>query len=235
MTIVYHTEPDGSPLIQGSDAWIAARCGLLTASEMKLTITPTLKVAVNEKATGHLYKLLVQRITRHVAPHYVGADMLRGKDDEIEARILYDRHIAPVKEVGFITNDEWGFTIGYSPDALVDPRGLFEAKSRRDDLQIKDVIEHVADQTCPDDFLIQTQTGLLVSKRDWLDLSIISCGLPMPTIRIFPDPKIQSAIVDAAAAFENRLAEKWTEYRTALASGARLIATERRVEVEMYV
>ena len=31
-------------MIQGSDEWLAARCGLLTASEMKLIVTPTLKI-----------------------------------------------------------------------------------------------------------------------------------------------------------------------------------------------
>ena len=28
-------------IVQGSDEWLAARCGLLTASEMKLIVTPT--------------------------------------------------------------------------------------------------------------------------------------------------------------------------------------------------
>ena len=46
-------------LDQGSDAWFSARCGLLTASEMKLVITPTGKVAVNDKATAHLHEIEV--------------------------------------------------------------------------------------------------------------------------------------------------------------------------------
>ena len=40
MPITYHND-----LIQGSDEWHAARCGRLTASEMKLILTPTLKIA----------------------------------------------------------------------------------------------------------------------------------------------------------------------------------------------
>ena len=36
-------------LFQGSAEWHAARCGLLTASEMRLIITPTLKAASNDK------------------------------------------------------------------------------------------------------------------------------------------------------------------------------------------
>lgn len=234
--IHYHTEADGSPLIQGSDAWKAARCGLLTASEMKLVLTPTtLKAAVNKDATRHVYALLAQRITRHVPEHYVSSDMLRGKEDEVEARILYDKHCSPVQEVGFITNDEWGFTLGYSPDGLVGVDGLVEFKSRRDDLQVKDMIEHVMAQTVPDEFTLQCQTGLLVSKRAWIDLGIISCGLPMPVIRAVPIPLVQEAILDAAYAFEKRMGEKLDEWRALLKSGARLIPTERRVELEMHL
>lgn len=231
--IQFHTEADGSPLIQGSDAWKAARCGLLTASEMKLIVTPTLKCAVNEKATRHLYALMAQRLTRYVPEHYVSSDMLRGKEDEVVARILYDEHCAQVQEVGFITNDEWGFTLGYSPDGLVGMDGLVEFKSRRDDLQVKDIIENVMAQTVPDEFTIQCQTGLLVSKREWLDLGIICGGLPMPVIRATPLPLVQDAILSASYAFEKRMAEKLGEWHALLKSGARLIPTERRVEMEM--
>jgi hypothetical protein len=62
----------------------------------------------------------------YVEPHYVSDDMIRGHDDEIEARSLYAKHHAPVAEVGFITNSKCGFTIGYSPDALVGDNGLIE-------------------------------------------------------------------------------------------------------------
>ena len=69
-------------MIQGSEEWSAARCGLLTASEMKLIVTPTLKAASNDKERGHLYELLAQRITRYVEPRYVTDDMLRGQNDD---------------------------------------------------------------------------------------------------------------------------------------------------------
>lgn len=225
-TVKYH--PD---LVQGSDEWLDARCGLLTASEMKLIITPMLKAASNDKERAHLYELMAQRITKYVEPHYVGDDMLRGIEDEIEARIQYAKHYAPVAEVGFITNDRWGFTLGYSPDALVGDDGLLECKSRRQKFQV----ETIASMRMPDDYLMQVQTGLLVAERKWLDFVSYCGGLPMVTIRVYPDAKIQNAIIDAASAFEERLAKKMGEYRAALASAARLIPTERRVEQEIVV
>lgn len=226
MTITYHTD-----LIQGGDEWLAARCGLLTASEMKLILTPTLKIASNEKERSHLYELLAQRITGYVEPHYVSDDMLRGQSDEIDARILYSENYAPVQDMGFITNDEWGFTLGYSPDGLVSDDGGIECKSRRQKFQVETIIEGAM----PCDYMMQVQTGLLVSKRKWIDFISYSGGLPMATVRVLPDPEIQDAIITAAAAFEKRLAEKLERYHDALKSSARLIPTERRIEQEIVL
>src|SRR3546814_1507000 len=65
-------------------------------------------------------------------------------DDEIIARDEYTKHHAPVEQTGFITNDKWGFTIGYSPDGLVGDDGLIECKSRRQKYQVQTIIENVA-------------------------------------------------------------------------------------------
>ena len=215
---------------QGSEEWLAARCGLLTASEMRLIITPTLKVASNDKERAHLYDLLAQRITQYVEPNYIGGDMLRGYEDEVLARCLYSEKYPPVKEVGFITNREFGFTLGYSPDGLVGEDGLIECKSRRQKYQV----ETIVNGEVPPDYVIQVQTGLLVSRRKWLDFVSYSGGLPMVTIRVFPDPEIQDAIIKAATAFEDKLAKKLSDYHQALKSATRLIPTERRIEQEMH-
>lgn len=224
--------------IQGSDEWLAARCGLLTASEMKLILTPTLKVAQNDKERAHLYEMLAQRISGYVEPHYVSDDMIRGHDDEIEARSIYAKTYAPVQDVGFITNSKWGFTIGYSPDGLVGADGLIECKSRRQKFQVQTIVENVGvdlAETVPPEFALQLQTGLLVSERKWVDFISYSGGLPMAVIRVHPISEVQDAIIDAASAFERRLADKLATYRAAIASDARLVPTERRIEQEMFV
>lgn len=228
MGIVYHAE-----LIQGSDEWHALRCGVLTASEMKLIITPTLKAASNDKERGHLYELLAQRITKHVEPGYVSDDMLRGKDDEIDAVHLYAKTYASVKMVGFVTNDKWGFRIGYSPDGLVGDDGQVECKSRNQKLQIRTLVDYVPANLIDPDFMIQVQTGLLVTERKWCDLISYCGGLPMATVRIYPDDKVQDAIIEAAAGFEERIAVARGKFDALLASGARLIPTERKIYEEM--
>ena len=221
-------------MVQGSEDWTAARCGLLTASEMKLIVTPTLKAASNDKERGHLYELLAQRITNHVEPKYVSDAMLRGQDDEIDAIELYAKTYAPVHRIGFMTNDKWGFTIGYSPDGLVGENGQVECKSRSQKYQIQTLTEFVPNEAIDPDFMIQVQTGLMVSERDWTDLVSYSGGLPMATVRVFPDAKVQEAILNAASGFEARLSDKLATYNAILKSKARLINTERKIYQEMF-
>ena len=226
MSVIYHDD-----LIQGSDEWLQIRCGLLTASEMKHILTPTLKVANNDKTRAHAYELAFQRITQYVEPQYVSDAMLRGQEDEIYARVAYAEHYAPVTETGFITCDRWGFTIGYSPDGLVGKDGLIEIKSRRQKYQVQTIIENLTGGTIPADYIMQAQTGLLVSEREWLDFISYSGGLPMAVVRVWPDDAVQGAIIEAAAAFEAKLAECLEIYRSASVG---LIPTERRIEMEMF-
>lgn len=222
-------------MVQGSEEWAAARCGLLTASEMHLIVTPKLKAASNDKERGHLYELLAQRITRYVEPRYISDDMLRGKDDEIDAVVLYCKTYATVYECGFVTNDKWGFTIGYSPDGLVGADGQVECKSRNQKYQIRTLVDYVSADAIDPDFMIQAQTGLMVTERSWCDLISYCGGLPMATVRVFPDATMQAAILDAARAFEARLAKAYATYEAVMASSARLLPTERKIYQEMFV
>lgn len=225
--ITYH--PD---LIQGTDEWLAARCGLLTASEMKLILTPSLKIAANDKTRAHVWEIAAQRITKYVEPTYIGDDMLRGMEDEIQARALYHDNYAPVTEMGFITNDKWGFTIGASPDGLIGDDGLIECKSRRQKFQI----ETLATLAMPDDYWLQVQTLLLVTERQWCDFVSYSGGLPMLTLRIEPDDVTQEAIIKAAKSFEEQVAYRIAQYQDTLSgAGILLIPTERRLEQEMHL
>jgi putative phage-type endonuclease len=223
--ITYHTD-----LVQGSEEWLAARRGMLTASEMKLILTPTLKAASNDKERSHLFELMAQRITGYVEPHYISEDMLRGQADEITARALYSERYALVEQVGFVTNDRWGFRLGYSPDGLVAKDGLIEIKSRSQKYQIETILNN----TMPADYAMQVQTGLLVTERRWCDFISYCGGLPMVTVRVHADPVIQAAILAAAEEFESRLAVRLAAYRETLDSDARLIPTERTIEKDMF-
>lgn len=221
-------------LIQGSEAWHAARCGLITGSEVKHLLTPTLKKASNDKSRQHLWELAAQRISNYVEPSYIGDDMLRGHEDEFYARQLYSENIAPVKQCGFVTNDEHGFTIGCSPDGLVGDDGMIECKSRRQKYQVQTIVEHWRDGSTPPDYMLQVQTAMLVTGRKWCDLISYSGGLPMMPMRIERDTEICAAIIDACTDAETKIAAIIEDFFAAV-EGRKLFPTERRVEVEMYV
>jgi len=221
MTIQYHADVE-----QGTDEWFELRRGILTASEMKLIITPTLKIADNDKAKTHLYELLAQRISGYVEPHYVGDEMLRGHEDEIYAKEKYRDTYGEITDCGFITNDRFGFKIGYSPDGLVGDDGLIEVKSRRQKYQV----ETILGREVPKDYIIQAQTGLMVSERKWMDFISYCGGLPMFTLRVFPDLKVQEAIFEAAYKFNKQMDTMYADYMAILNDkNARLIPTERTV------
>lgn len=218
MAIKYHYD-----LEQGSDDWLEVRRGILTASEMKHIVTPTLKAASNDKERAHLYELVAQSISGYVEPHYISDDMLRGHVDEVEARSLYAKHYADAGHCGFITNDKWGFTIGYSPDGLVGDDGAVECKSRRQKYQIETIVTNAV----PTEHVLQCQTGLLVSERQWLDYVSYCGGLPMFVKRVYPDPKVQEAIVEASAVFYRKAQDMIATYHKTI-DELKLVPTERK-------
>lgn len=213
-------------LTQGSEEWLEARRGLLTASEIKHIMTPTLKKADNDKSREHVFEILAQRVSQYVEPKYVNDDMLRGVEDEVTARILYDENFAPTRDVGFITNDKWGFVIGYSPDGLVGDTGAIEIKSRIQKHQIKTIIANEV----PQEYILQIQTGLLVAELEWLDFVSYRDGLPLFVKRVYPDEAIQQAIVEAAYAFEESIQKNLAIYKE---NSRNLVKTERVIDQEI--
>lgn len=172
--------------------------------------------------------LVAQRITGWIDPTFISDDMMRGIDDEPIARAKYAEHYAPVTECGFMTEDRWGFRIGYSPDGLVGDDGLIEIKSRRSKSQLATIL---ADQV-PAANMAQLQCGLLVSGRQWCDYVSFCGGMPLWVKRVHRDAQWLDAIVRAVEAFENTAADMVATYELRVAG---LPTTERRVELEISI
>ncbi|QHJ81427.1 MAG: hypothetical protein [Bacteriophage sp.] len=222
MTITYHPE-----MIQGSEEWVKIRQGLMTASEMKFVLTPTLKIADNDNTRSHVYELAAQRITDYTEPTYLGDEMLRGTVDEPIARQLYHDNFSPVTECGFITNDDHGFTVGYSPDGLVGDDGLIEVKGRRG----KFTVQSIVDGEVPKEHMLQIQTGLLVTGRKWCDYLSFTGGMPLLPIRVYPDEAAHEAIIKACTAFETKIATVMNAYHERLLN-AKWVMAERLIEAD---
>lgn len=213
---------------QGSQEWLDARCGLITASEMRLLMTPNGKVANNEKSRAHIWELAAQRATKYVEPQYISDDMLRGMNDEIKARTLYSEKVSPVSEAGLAMMETPFCRIGYSPDGLVGDDGLIEIKSRRQALQFRTIFEGGVRE----EYMLQIQTGLLVTGRDWLDFISYSGGMPLHTYRVYPDAEMQDRILETVRSAEENIAEALRVFE---AKSIGLYQTERDPEEEEMV
>lgn len=198
---------------QGTDEWLQARCGLLTASVVGQLVTPTLKVARNDTARSLVRSLAGERISGQVDFLPPTADMRRGTEDEPIARAYYEDSYAPVTELGMFELRTNTFRLGYSPDGLVGDDGLIEIKSRKP----KKHIQTVLDDSPPAENMAQLQAGLFVTGRSWIDYVSYSAGLPLWVKRVFPDPAWFDAIEAAAEQFEKDMAETIERFTAAVA------------------
>lgn len=188
-------------LEQGTDEWIQARAGILTASVVGQLITPAkVQLSKSDTARAVMETLLAERITGTVESLFVTADMQRGQDEEPFARDLYAEHTKQaVDEIGFMVATINGHRLGYSPDGLVGDDGLLEIKSRRHKKHLRTVL---ADAVPPENYA-QLQTGLLVSGRAWIDYVSFSAGMPLYITRVTADEQWQDAILAALDAYES--------------------------------
>ena len=229
MTIKYYDQ-----VAQGSDEWLEHRRGRITGSEVKQLLTPTLKIASNDKSRAYIWELAAQRISGYIEPVWVSDDMLRGHRDEIEALALYGKKYADVGATGFVTREFPRVTIGCSPDGIVGDDGIVECKSRRQKYQIKSIVEAARGNGVPDEYILQIQSNLLVTGRKWCDFISYSGGLPMQVERVEADTEIQEAILEACVKAEAEVAAIIAEYTEAVKSRG-FHMTKRIEDMEMQL
>jgi hypothetical protein len=138
-----------------------------------------------------------------------------------------------VEEKGFITRDFGGFTLGYSPDGcgVMSNFGI-ECKSRIQKHHLATIITNEV----PTEYMLQIQTGLLVTGWDYMSYTSFCAGMVMWVIKVLPDPVYQDAIMTAAADFELKVREQVAAYQSRLDECKTLITTEREPdEMEVYL
>jgi hypothetical protein len=157
---------------QGSDAWLQARAGVITASNFKHCRDRN-KPAKGEtigkpsaKCIAYAAQVAVERIAgRPLDKGFQSWQMREGHEQEPEARNAYDVETGHVvQEVGFITTDDRLF--GYSPDGLIGTDGLLEIKT----LLSADVIVRVVGSGDLSEYMDQCLGGLWLTGRQWIDL-----------------------------------------------------------------
>jgi hypothetical protein len=215
-------------LVQHTEEWKAARCGILTASVMHGLVTPTGKIAENDETRSIMFDLVCQRVHgMEVVNSFQSYDMARGVLDEVDAARLYDKNHNELQSCGFLVNDRHGFKLGFSPDGLlVKKRGQIETKSANPVLQLKTIM---ADEM-PKKHIPQVQAGLLVSEREFCDFNSYCGGMPMFTIPVYPDDGFQKLLLEAAENAEEKMTVMEQAYRDRILNDKRLIPTVKRKE-----
>jgi exodeoxyribonuclease (lambda-induced) len=159
---------------QGTEAWLASRAGVITASRYK-DARDRLKPAKGEivgkpsaKCTGYAAQVAVERIAgKPIDKFFENWQMREGKEQEEFARIAYEATAKEmVEEVGFITTDDGFF--GYSPDGIIGTDGLLEIKT----ILSGDVAVKVCGHHDLSDYMDQCIGGLWLTGRKWIDLVI---------------------------------------------------------------
>ena len=166
-------------MIQGSEVWLAARLGKVTASRMDDLLART-KSGYGAGRSNYMAQLIAERLTGKVAESYTNAAMAWGTENEPAARAAYEFVTdQEVTETGFILHPGINDS-GASPDGLVGGKGLVEIKCPNTATHIETLL------TCsiPGKYQKQMLWQMACTQRLWCDF--VSFDPRMPEhLRIF--------------------------------------------------
>jgi hypothetical protein len=184
---------------QGGGEWLAARAGIPTASMFHTVLAKGVAGGESKTRREYMLKLAGERLTGQPMANYSNGHMERGRLLEEEARRFYTflTDLEP-KQVGFIRNGEKGC----SPDSLIGDDGMLEIKTALPHILISyllsgsDLPAHKA----------QTQGGLWIAEREWIDTMVYWPGLPPFRHRATRDDIYIAKLSSAVDAFNDELA-----------------------------
>lgn len=162
---------------QGTEAWHAARCGIITGSRlgdvMQVGDGGVFKSGPRKgqpkpepmARTQYAMELAAERLTMKPRPQISARALQWGKDVEPAARAAYEAERGVITEPGgFFLHPEYDF-IGVSPDFLVLVDGGGEIKSPESpQVHLETLLYGL-----PDEHIEQIQGGLWVTRRKWWD------------------------------------------------------------------
>lgn len=164
---------DASSLVQGSDAWKAARVGSLGASRLHEAIART-KSGWGSSRKNLAAELVAERLTGVPVEQYVNGAMQHGIDTEPQARAAYCFfRDTEVEEIGLIRHPTIRGTHA-SPDGLVGSAGMVEIKAPLTATHI----DFLLTKSIPDKYMVQMLWQLACSGRQWVDFVSFDDRLP---------------------------------------------------------
>lgn len=187
-------------MIQGSEAWFAARLGKLTASRMADVLART-KSGPSASREAYAHELAVERLTGESNESFKSAAMQWGNDTEPLARAAYELHSGEFVTAAPFINHPLIPMSGASPDGLVGADGQIEIKC-------PDKKQHMAYlrlPAAPTKYLPQINWQLACTGRSWCDFVSYDprfpLGLQIKVVRVHRDDKEIERIEAEARAF----------------------------------
>lgn len=185
---------------QGTEAWLACRRGIPTASMFATVMAKGVGGKGDSKTRAeYMRKLAGEILTGDLMESYNNHHMERGKAMEDEARETYAFiHDVEPRRVGFIRNG----SKGASPDSLIGENGGLEIKTVLPHIQIGRLLKG----ELPSEHKAQVQGSLWVAEREWWDFVSYWPKLPPLTVRVYRDDVYIKALSNAVDAFNEELA-----------------------------
>lgn len=190
---------------QGSLAWLEARCGIPTASELNQLLTPAWTLRTGEMPRSYLARKLAEKWTGEPLPTWSGGAMEQGAllEEEALTWLAFEFNVT-VERPGFITTDAGDF--GCSPDAWLPGAGS--------GIEIKCPAPHthvgwLMDGVLPKDHAAQVQGSMFATGATaWTFVSYCRRFPPM-VVRVERNPEAQAAIHEAVERFSAEMSKGW--------------------------
>lgn len=196
-------------VVQGSQEWLAARAGIVTASEMSNLMTDKFEIRTGKTPETYLLEKLAERVMG--APLETGGSswhMEQGSVAEHEARgwVSFTQE-CEINKVGLVVTDD--FSCGASPDGLIGEDGGVEIKYPSMPVHLKYLLGGIL----PTEHALQVHSSMWVTGRKWW-LFVSYCRFAPPlVVRVEREDKIQALIGEAVAAFNVKLADAYAKMK----------------------
>lgn len=196
---------------QGTNEWLNARLGIMTASNAHLLLVNGKKDGLGDGLITHAYHLIAERFTGQMSGKFDGNEYTeRG---HILEPIVSDYYVkmgyatpSEIAEVGIVLNfaDKYGYPVGASPDRLVGENAGLEIKTREPDLQAK----LLDTDDIGKEHLAQVQFNLWVTGRKCWDYISYSDGMPFFIKRFQPDEEMHALFDEKISKFYQMIGQK---------------------------
>lgn len=206
--MIIHTDP------QGSDAWLAARRGVITASRFKDCRDKLKNGSPSKTCLQYAMDVARERVGGLAPAKFQTQAMRTGQAEEAPARIAFEAETGLlVEEAGFITTDDRLF--GVSVDGFIDDDGVWECKT----MVSSDTLFTALVDGDLSAYTDQCNGAMWLLGRKWVKLSLWCPDFQkLHTVHIARNEEVIDALESDLIAFEALVSKYETALRSKLAA-----------------